>query len=70
VGLIVDAYHVWWDPEVYAQIAAARGRIMGFHVSDWLVPTPDQIWALPGPKPSRSSPGATWSTSPDDPPAR
>jgi sugar phosphate isomerase/epimerase len=43
VGVIVDAYHVWWDPEVYAGIEAARGRIMGFHVSDWLVPTPDML---------------------------
>ena len=39
-GVIVDAFHVWWDPEVYAQIQRARGRIAGFHVSDWSVPLP------------------------------
>jgi sugar phosphate isomerase/epimerase len=40
-GVIVDAYHVWWDPAVWAGIAAAGERILGFHVNDWLDPTPD-----------------------------
>tara|TARA_R110002110_G_scaffold415612_2_gene651779 strand:+ start:234768 stop:235607 length:840 start_codon:yes stop_codon:yes gene_type:complete len=35
-GLIVDAYHVWWDPDLTASIAAARGRIVSFQISDWL----------------------------------
>jgi sugar phosphate isomerase/epimerase len=39
-GVVIDAFHVWWDPEVYAQIERARGRIAGFHVSDWPVPLP------------------------------
>jgi len=43
VGVAVDAYHVWWDPEVEAQVARAAGRILGFHVSDWLVPPPDHL---------------------------
>ena len=43
VGVAVDVYHVWWDPDVYTQIARARGRILGFHVSDWLVPPPDHL---------------------------
>ena len=43
VGVAVDVYHVWWDPEVDAQIARAAGRILGFHVSDWLVPPPDHL---------------------------
>jgi sugar phosphate isomerase/epimerase len=42
-GVIVDAYHVWWDPEVEAQVARAGGRILGYHVSDWLVPPPDVL---------------------------
>jgi sugar phosphate isomerase/epimerase len=41
VGVVVDVYHVWWDPQVYAEIARAGRRIFGFHVSDWIVPTPD-----------------------------
>jgi sugar phosphate isomerase/epimerase len=43
VGVAVDVYHVWWDPCVYQEIARARGRILGFHVSDWLVPPPDHL---------------------------
>jgi sugar phosphate isomerase/epimerase len=43
VGIVVDVYHVWWDPEVLEQIGAAAGRIVGFHVCDWLVPTPDML---------------------------
>lgn len=43
VGVIVDVYHVWWDPEVYQQIERAADRILGFHVNDWIVPTPDLL---------------------------
>jgi sugar phosphate isomerase/epimerase len=43
VGLAVDVYHVWWDPDVYAQIARAGKNIVGFHVSDWLVPPPHHL---------------------------
>src|SRR5260370_4609525 len=43
VGVAVDVYHVWWDPQVYTEIARASGRILGFHVSDWLVPPPDHL---------------------------
>ena len=41
VGLVVDVYHIWWDPQVYTEIAKAGKRIFAFHVSDWIVPTPD-----------------------------
>ena len=43
VGLLIDAYHVWWDPALAASIAAARGHILGFHVSDWLMPIGDVL---------------------------
>lgn len=43
LGVIVDAYHVWWDADVCTQIARAAGHILGFHVSDWLVPPPDHL---------------------------
>ena len=39
-GIVVDAYHVWWDPDLAEQIDRARGNIVGFHVSDWPVPLP------------------------------
>jgi sugar phosphate isomerase/epimerase len=40
VGVVVDAYHVWWDPRAEAAIARAAGRIASFQVSDWVVPLP------------------------------
>jgi sugar phosphate isomerase/epimerase len=43
LGLLADVYHIWWDPDLEAQIARAAGRIFGFHVNDWLVPTPDVL---------------------------
>ena len=43
VGVVIDVYHVWWDPDLHAQVRRAGSRIMGFHVSDWLVPPPDML---------------------------
>ena len=42
VGVCVDTYHVWWDPQVFAQIerAGAQRRIHAFQVCDFLVPIP------------------------------
>jgi sugar phosphate isomerase/epimerase len=42
-GVVVDVYHVWWDPQLWTQIARAAGRIAGFHVNDWLVPLADPL---------------------------
>ena len=40
LGVAVDVYHVWWDPDLSAQIArAGRDRLLAYHVCDWLVPT-------------------------------
>lgn len=43
VGVAVDVYHVWWDPELESEIARAGARILAFHVADWLVPTNDLL---------------------------
>lgn len=43
VGVVVDVFHVWWDHDLFHQIRRASGRILGFHVSDWIVPTPDLL---------------------------
>ena len=43
VGVVVDAYHVFWDPRLDDELASAGGLIAGYHVSDWLVPTPDLL---------------------------
>lgn len=42
VGVVVDAYHVWWDPDVYRQIARAGAgeRITSYQVCDWITPLP------------------------------
>ncbi len=40
VGLTLDVFHIWWDPQIYRKIAACAGRIFAFHVSDWPVPLP------------------------------
>lgn len=39
LGIVVDAYHVWWDPCLDDDLRRAQGLVVGFHVSDWLVPT-------------------------------
>jgi sugar phosphate isomerase/epimerase len=36
VGVVIDVYHVWWDPELYSGIERAAGNTLGFHVNDWL----------------------------------
>jgi len=43
VGVVADVYHIWWDPEVFDELARAAGRLVGFHVSDWLVPVHDVL---------------------------
>jgi sugar phosphate isomerase/epimerase len=42
IGVALDVYHIWWDPEVLPQIErAGKQRLKAFHVCDWLVPTTD-----------------------------
>ena len=45
VGVAVDVYHVWWDPELEAQIVRAgrANRLYAYHICDWLVPTTDLL---------------------------
>jgi len=44
VGVAVDVYHVWWDPQLSAQIERAGDkRLLAFHICDWLVPTTDLL---------------------------
>ena len=40
VGVVIDSYHVWWDPRIGADVARAAGRIAGYQVCDWVVPLP------------------------------
>ncbi|MDP6022798.1 MAG: sugar phosphate isomerase/epimerase family protein [Alphaproteobacteria bacterium] len=43
LGVAVDVYHLWWDPDLQAQIERAGERVLAFHVCDWLVPTTDLL---------------------------
>lgn len=45
VGVVVDVYHVWWDPDLEAEIARTgrAGRLWAFHVCDWRTPTEDLL---------------------------
>lgn len=44
LGIALDVYHVWWDPNLAAGIRrAGRERLLAFHVCDWLVPTRDLL---------------------------
>jgi sugar phosphate isomerase/epimerase len=44
LGVALDVYHIWWDPDVLTQIKrTGKDRLMAFHVCDWLVPTRDML---------------------------
>ena len=44
LGIALDVYHVWWDPDLRQQIRrAGKKRLLAFHICDWLVPTADLL---------------------------
>jgi len=43
VGVVVDTYHLWWDPGLFSEIARAAGRIVSYQVGDWVVPLPADV---------------------------
>ncbi|WP_231647251.1 sugar phosphate isomerase/epimerase family protein [Planomonospora sphaerica] len=43
VGVVVDTFHVWWDPQVLEQIARAGERIASYQVCDFLHPLPQDV---------------------------
>ena len=44
LGVALDVYHTWWDPQLETQIKrAGRERLLAYHVCDWLVPTRDLL---------------------------
>jgi sugar phosphate isomerase/epimerase len=40
VGVVVDTFHLWWDPELADQVARAgrERRIASYQVCDWVTP--------------------------------
>lgn len=45
VGVVVDVYHLWWDPDLEAEIrrCGKLGKLFAFHICDWNVPTADML---------------------------
>ncbi len=45
VGVAVDVYHVWWDPQLRQEIGwlGTGGRLFAYHLCDWRVPTRDLL---------------------------
>ncbi|HEY5360070.1 MAG TPA: sugar phosphate isomerase/epimerase [Streptosporangiaceae bacterium] len=39
-GVVVDAYHLWWDAQLGKDIGRAAGRIVSYQLSDWILPLP------------------------------
>ena len=45
LGVVIDVYHLWWDPHLAREIAraGAHKRLLAHHLCDWLVPTTDLL---------------------------
>jgi sugar phosphate isomerase/epimerase len=45
LGIAVDVYHTWWDPDVEAgiKLAGEMHRLFSFHICDWLTTTNDLL---------------------------
>lgn len=40
VGVVVDTFHIWWEPGVLEQIARASARITSYQICEWITPLP------------------------------
>jgi sugar phosphate isomerase/epimerase len=40
VGVVVDTFHLWWEPGIAEQVQRAGERIVSYQVSDWITPLP------------------------------
>ncbi|MEO8584292.1 MAG: sugar phosphate isomerase/epimerase family protein [Flavitalea sp.] len=45
VGVAIDVYHVWWDPDLKNQVkrCGEKGNLSAFHICDWRTPTVDML---------------------------
>jgi sugar phosphate isomerase/epimerase len=45
VGVVLDVYHLWWEPNLRAVIerCGRAERIFAFHICDWKTPTRDLL---------------------------
>ena len=40
VGVVVDTFHLWWEPGVLDLVARAGARIASYQIGDWITPLP------------------------------
>jgi sugar phosphate isomerase/epimerase len=40
VGVIVDTFHLWWEPGILARVERAGDRILSYQLADWITPLP------------------------------
>ena len=40
VGVVVDTFHLWWEPGVADQVQRAGPRIVSYQICDWITPLP------------------------------
>jgi sugar phosphate isomerase/epimerase len=40
VGVVVDTFHLWWEPGVSEQLQRAGQRIVSYQICDWITPLP------------------------------
>lgn len=45
VGIAVDVYHLWWDPDLKKEImrCGKNRKLFAFHICDWKSPTVDML---------------------------
>jgi sugar phosphate isomerase/epimerase len=40
VGVVVDTFHLWWEPGIADTVRRAGDRIVSYQVCDWITPLP------------------------------
>jgi sugar phosphate isomerase/epimerase len=40
VGVVVDTFHLWWEPGIADQMQRAAERIVSYQICDWITPLP------------------------------
>jgi sugar phosphate isomerase/epimerase len=40
VGVVVDTFHLWWEPGVLDLVGRSGPRIAGYQIGDWITPLP------------------------------
>ena len=40
VGVVVDTFHLWWEPGIADQLQRAGRRIVSYQICDWITPLP------------------------------